>query len=82
MIKNPHIGSFDISIWMIENRPDVVMSIMKDMIITRAECIMVEDCISYQAISEKYFDSIIIGQTIPKYKFIKEGKRILVNRLS
>ena len=63
------IGRFSIVHNYIEDRPDVVLLMMKDIIVTRAESLYARDRIEYTGISTKYFDEIAWGSKIPIYQF-------------
>ena len=71
-----YAGIFYISHDTIVHTPELVLLIMKDVIITRAECIYHTDQIKYTGLSEKYFDMVPNQGIIPEYVF--EIKRDIV----
>jgi len=73
-------GKFNISHKMIEQNPNIVLSLMKDILVTRAESMYNEGIIKYIGISEKYFDEIKPGEKIPKYKFMIYRNYIVVDK--
>ena len=83
MNKDRHLGRFDVSIQMIDEYPDTVRHVMKDIIVIKAECICHKDCIRYVGISEKLFGVVKIGHEIPKYQLItnENNKSVIANRL-
>jgi hypothetical protein len=66
MNENRRVGRFEISRKLIEDRPDIVRSIMGRCIVIRCETIYYTDAIEYTALSPD-FNEVPEGRTIPRY---------------
>jgi hypothetical protein len=64
--ENRRVGRFEISRKLIEDRPDIIRTIMGRCIVIRCETIYYTDAIEYTALSPD-FDEVPEGRTIPRY---------------
>jgi len=69
-----HMGRFAIPREMVFHNLDEVMRLMKDMLVIRAEMMMMTDCVEYTAISPKYFRSLAEGEVAPGYDIVMNAE--------
>jgi hypothetical protein len=68
-MKPNQLGRFRIENALIQDYPELVMSIMSRMIIVRAEQMWIYDAIEYQAISSDFYE-VAKGERIPSYNML------------
>lgn len=59
-------GTFKVSVKLIEDNPDAVIEVLKDVLVTRADNDFITKTITYYGYS-KHFDSVKEGDPIPEY---------------
>ena len=69
ILNSKKIGKFSINIKAINENPKLVLAIMSEVIVVKAELIAYRDEVEYHGISDR-FHTIIAGSMIPKYRII------------
>ena len=69
-------GRFCVSYKIIRDNPNMVLLLMKDILVTRAESMYNDEVINYIGISEKYFNDVKLGDKIPKYRFVISENKV------
>ena len=68
------MGRFKITSIAINRNPEVILSLMSQVIVFRAEYLLAYDMVAYTGISE-HFDEVKLGETIPIYNIRISGKK-------
>ena len=83
-MKDLRMGTFKISMALIEENPKAIMQIMGRVIVVRAECMYI-NIVKYVAISPE-FDEIEEGDKVPEYDVIvtakKKGNKNIVDKIT